>query len=412
MKKQFNLLGAAIVAVLASTSAQAVQFDGFMTAGAAQIVDIDDADKGNVYIGGLGDRGITDDLTFERDTRFGLQISSDVSENMSVVAQLLGRGDNNNFNAFVEWAYIDYEFHETTSIHVGKIKQPVYLVNDYVEVGYAYPWIRPPQEVYFLNNPLNTVNGIELLLQFPVGPGTLSFQPYIGSNRDNIPNAEGAYFEAENIYGMDVKYSGRGYTVHGSAFQCEVKTFGGFALAGTLAGDVVVDLNGTGDCFVGATGFNLDLANVVVYAEYQQRTTTEELSRPFGDTEAYYVTLGYRIGKWLPHLTFASIDGEASTVSPGAVTITGPTGNPFTGAQFNFPVPIQTSITAGLRYEVNDSAALKIEYQVVDVNTDASDLAAGNEPFGLNYGLFNTNFYQSPPQNDVGIMSVALDVIF
>jgi len=30
----------------------------------------------------------------------------------------------------------------------------------------------------------------------------------------------------------------------------------------------------------------------------------------------------------------------------------------------NFPVPIQTSITAGLRYEVNDSAALKIEYQV------------------------------------------------
>ena len=414
MKKQFNLLATAVLSVLASNSAQAIQFDGFMTAGAAMIVDIDDADKGNIYIGGLGDRGITDNLTFEKDTRFGLQISSDVTDNMSVVAQILGRGDQSNFNAIIEWAYIDYEFHETTSLHVGKIKQPVYLVNDYVEVGYAYPWIRPPQEVYLLNDPLNTVNGIELLLQFSVGPGTLSFQPYIGSNRDDIPNAQGAFFEAENIFGLDVKYSGSGYTVHASNFQCEVKTTGGFELEGTSqAGDVSVDLNGKGDCNVTAVGFNLDLANVVVYAEWTKRTTTDTLSRPFGDTEAYYATIGYRFGKFLPHLTFASIDGESSTVSPAAVTITGPATNPALGAQINFPVPIQTSITAGLRYEVNDSAALKIEYQVIDVNQDPGDLAAANEPFNqINYGLFNTNFDQSTPQNDVGIISVALDVIF
>jgi hypothetical protein len=410
MKKQFNLLSAAVLAALASTPVQAIQFDGFMTAGASKIVDIDDADKGNIYIGGLGDRGITEDLTFEKDTRFGLQISSDVSDNMSVVAQLLGRGDQGNFNAVIEWAYIDYEFHETTSMHVGKIKQPVYLVNDYVEVGYAYPWIRPPQEVYLLNNPLNTVNGLELLLQFPVGPGTLSFQPYVGSNRDDIPNAQGAYFEAENIYGMDIKYSGRGYAVHASNFQCEVKTYGGFTTDSPF-GPVDVDLNGAGDCNVTAAGFNLDLANVVVYGEWTTRTTTDELSRAFGDTEAYYATLGYRFGKWLPHLTFASIEGEASTVglSTGNGAITG-AGIPTPPGSLNFPVPIQTSITAGLRYEVNDSAALKIEYQVVDVEQDPSELAAANQ--GFNYGLFNTNFTQSPPQNDVGIMSVALDVIF
>jgi len=419
MKKQFNLLSAAIVAVLASTPAQAIQFDGFMTAGAAKIVTIEEADKGNIYIGGLGDRGITEDLTFEKDTRFGLQISSDVSDNMSVVAQLLGRGDNDNFNAIVEWAYIDYEFHETTSMHVGKIKQPVYLVNDYVEVGYAYPWIRPPQEVYLLNNPLNTVNGIELLLQFPVGPGTLSFQPYLGSNRDDIPNGGGAYFEAENIYGMDIKYSGRGYTVHASNFQCEVSVTGpSFVASAELLGpgaQVLVDLNGSvGDCNVTAAGFNLDLANVVAYAEWTQRTTDETLSRAFGDTEAYYATIGYRFGKWLPHLTFASIEGEASTVGlatgDGAAKPLDPSGTPIPGMSINFPVPIQTSITAGLRYEVNDSAALKFEYQVVDVEQDPSTLADANQ--GFNYGLFNTNFDQLGPQDNVGIMSVALDVIF
>jgi len=177
-----------------------------------------------------------------------------------------------------------------------------------------------------------------------------------------------------------------------------------------VPGDVTVDLNGEGECNVTAAGFTLDMANIVLYAEWTQRTTTEELSRPFGDTEAYYATIGYRFGKWLPHLTYASIDGEASTVTPGAVEITAPVGGPTDGATFNFPVPIQTSITAGLRYEVNDSAALKVEYQVVDVEQDPAELQAANQR--VNYGLFNTNFYQSTPQNNVGIVSVALDVIF
>jgi hypothetical protein len=424
--RKFSTFG---VAMLASASAHAIQFDGFFTVGAA--IHDDDTNAGNpagenVYISSLGDRGITEDLTFETDTRFGLQISSDVSENMSVVAQLLGRGTNSNFDAIVEWAYVDYEFTDWLSLRAGKVKQPVYLVNDYVEVGYAYPWIRPPVEVYYLNNPLNTVNGAELLLSFPVGPGTLSFQPYIGSNRDDIPNTGGAaYFEAENIYGIDVKYAGRGYTVHASNFKCEVKTYGNLVGVPTGFGPVNVDLNGTGDCDVTSAGLNLDIANVVVYAEWQERTTTEKLSRPFGDQDAWYATLGYRIGKWLPHITYATIDGNASTVLPGAACPDAAT-DPVTGtctstapgdpaAGFNFPVAIQTSITAGLRYEVNDSAALKFEYSIVDVENDPAELA-DKEPIGpsgpINYGLFDADFTRTPPSDKVGIASIALDVIF
>jgi hypothetical protein len=412
------------IAMLASASAHAIQFDGFFTVGAA--IHDDDTNKDNpdaagrelenIYIGALGDRGITQDLTFETDTRFGLQISSDVSENMSVVAQLLGRGTNSNFDAIVEWAYVDWEFADWISLRAGKIKQPVYLVNDYVEVGYAYPWIRPPVEVYYLNNPLNTVNGAELLLAFPVGPGTLSFQPYIGSNRDDIPNTGGqAYFEAENIVGIDVKYSGRGYTVHASNFQCDVNTFGDTQVDGGAFGILDVDLDGKGKCDVTSAGLTFDVANVVVYAEWQERTTTETLSRPFGDQDAWYTTLGYRIGKWLPHITYATIDGTASTVTPGAVC---PVGADCTDPAntFNFPIAVQTSITAGLRYEVNDSAALKFEYSAVDVENDQNELASTNNPQTpggiVNYGLFNTDFTKASPDSTVGVYSVALDVIF
>ena len=407
MKKQFNLVATAVLSILASTSAQAIQFDGFMTAGGA----IHDDENKNTYIGSLGDRGITDDLTFETDTRFGLQISSDITENMSVVAQILGTGVDGNFNAIIEWAYIDLEMNDVASIHVGKIKQPVYLVNDYIEVGYAYPWIRPPSEIYYQNNPLNTVNGIELLLQFPVGNGTLSFQPYIGSNRDDIPNAGGAFFEAENIIGMDIKYSGRGYAVHASNFHCDVTTTGQLiGVDGGPLGPVDINLNGTGDCYVSAAGLNLDLANVVLYAEWTERTTKDELSRPFGDQTGWYTTLGYRIGKWLPHITFASLEGEASTfgLATGDGAIISPSGSG--NGIMNFPVAIQTSVTAGLRYEINDSAALKIEYQVVDVENDPDELAEANQV--VNYGLFNDDFTKASPTEKVGIFSIAIDVIF
>ena len=421
MNSRNSVLLSALAAIVVAAPAHAIQFDGFFTVGAARSND----KYNNVYIGSLGDRGITRDITFETDTRFGLQITSEIADNASVVAQILGQGTQSNFNAVVEWAYVDYEFNKYISLHAGKIKQPVYLVNDYVEVGYAYPWIRPPSEVYYLNNPLNTVNGAELLFSFPVGKGQLSFQPYIGSNRDDIPNSNGTgYFEAEGIAGIDVKYAAPGFLIHASKFHCrKVNTFGGLTDQPTKFGfNVDVNLNGVGRCDVSSVGMNFDLSNVVAYAEWQKRETSDTLARPFGDTNAWYTTLGYRMGKWLPHLTFASIKGKASTYSPGAVSCaastaspgcvtplgTVPAGTPL----FNFPVPLQTSVTAGLRYEVNDSAALKMEYSVVDVNTNASDLKESNNPFGINYGLFTTSFTGTAPTEKVGIASVALDVIF
>ena len=422
MHKKLNTLAAAMTVLLSSSSAYAVQFDGFLTAGASWH---DDKNK-NRYIGSLGDRGVQNDVSFETDTRFGLQISSDIAEDMSVTAQILGTGVDGNFDAVVEWAYVDYQATDWLSIRSGKIKQPVYLVNDYVEVGFAYPWIRPPVEVYYLNNPLNTVNGIEALFQFPIGPGTLSLQPYFGSNRDDIPNTGGVgFFEAEKIRGIDVKYSGRGYTVHASKFICDVKIFGNLTDVPTAFGDNVdIDLSGVGECDVAATGFNLDIANIVVYSEYQERKTQDGLSRPFGNQESYYATFGYRVGKWLPHITFASIDGTASSVGPAAISCAASSGGcpniaaafgypgvPATTPLFNFPVAIQSSVTYGLRYEMNDSAALKIEYSVVDVEKDPAKLAEAGQMF--NFGLFDADFENlAPPTDKVGVASIALDVIF
>ena len=76
----------------------------------------------------------------------------------------------------------------------------------------------------------------------------------------------------------------------------------------------------------------------------------------------------------------------------------------------NFPVAIQTSLTYGLRYELNDSAALKIEHSIVDVEQDMTVLMEANQ--SMNFGLFDTSFTTAPPTEKVGVTSIALDVIF
>ena len=71
-----------------------------------------------------------------------------------------------------------------------------------------------------------------------------------------------------------------------------------------------------------------------------------------------------------------------------------------------FPYAKQDSITYGLRYELNDSAALKIEHQIVDVDSTL------NTPTYQNFGLFDPTFAGAAPTENVGITSIAVDVIF
>ena len=374
MLRKLNLVSCISASMLICASANAIQFDGFLTAGMTRLDDND-----NKFLTPY--QGITGDTRFDVDSRFGLQISSDIAEDMSVVAQLLAAGDNDNFNAIIEWAYVDYEFNEMVSVRGGKIKEPVFLISDYVEVGYAYPWIRPPAEVYS-NNPLNTVNGVEFLIQYPVGKNVFSIQPYLGTNSEEIPGTNGAgSFEAVDIRGVDIKFTGRGYSMHASTLKTEVSTQGSLG---------AFSLNAAGDAMLTSAGFSLDMANFVVYAEWQDRDISGSAEGLFPDQDSSYATLGYRFGKWMPHVTFATIDGKLPSVAPAPA----------------FPYAKQDSVTYGLRYELNDSAAVKIEHQVVDVDSSLNSMTYQN------FGLFDPSFSALGTTEKIGITSFAIEVMF
>ena len=81
-----------------------------------------------------------------------------------------------------DWAFVSYRAADPLTIRGGKLKLTTFLVSDYIEVGYAYPWIRPPQEVYYAN-PISTMTGADALVRFNFGDYSLLFQPYYGNSR-------------------------------------------------------------------------------------------------------------------------------------------------------------------------------------------------------------------------------------
>ena len=334
-------------------------------------------DSGVVYNNGLANKN----ANFNNDDNLiGLQISAPVSDKIDMTLVLQANGGTSNYNVEAQWGYATYKFNDELSLRIGKYKGSFYMVSDYKDVGYAYPWVRPPLEVYS-TNPIEALNGLDLVYQTNVGNMTLLTELYVGSGTHSATMLPGTIdgwatylfpgtappigtpvsFETPNSKGLNVSLSGDIGTVRLGYYTTDVNaaSFG------------VADKEGS---FLGF-GFNIDWNNVVVYSEYVQRDTAPgALAFAFPDQDAYYVTLGYRMGKYLPYLTVADL-AKGKDVSPVAQE--------------------QSSVALGLRYEVSDTSVLKFE--VLKVTPEDS---------GSSYGLFDS------PTKEGTVATVKFDVIF
>jgi hypothetical protein len=127
----------AICAALATSYANAeVRINGFASIVGGKSLEDD-----------RGRYGYDDDISFKNESVFALQISADLQEKLSATAQIVARG-NNDFDAEFEWAYLTYEFNDELQLSAGKMRVPFYRYSDFIDVGYAYRWVRPPESVY------------------------------------------------------------------------------------------------------------------------------------------------------------------------------------------------------------------------------------------------------------------------
>lgn len=367
MKKISKLL--CLGAILSPLSYAEININGFATI-AGGVTDSDES----LY-------GYDDDVSFDPDSVAGLQVSGDMGNGLGATVQMVARGGE-DWDLEAEWAYISYELNDYTKILAGKQRAPFYMYSDYLDVGYAYHWITPPEGVYSL--PFDSITGVGLLYTRPLGPLDSSLQLLFGRNSDEIElsGSEGD-IDVTNLasFAWSVTYEWltlrAGYSVGDLDLSLESADFnalvGGWNQAGFAELAEELEVKEDGATF-SELGFSIDHNNLLIVGEWTELDTGDNF---LAVQESAYLSVGYRFGKIMPSITYGEDEDTVDSNTYSAV----PLGlNPILDAlRLGSEALVNTQkvdsdyVTVGVRWDFHDSAALKADYTEYDDNLGNAD---------------------------------------
>lgn len=133
------------------------------------------------------DGKITNKVQAEAETHVGIQFTNKVNDKTDFVTQIIGRGGN-DFKATIEWAFLKHDFTDDITLRAGRLRTPFFQLSEFLEVQYAMPWVRGPQEIY--GSSISSYTGADLLYRKRLAGINFAAQVFYGS--DDSIGANGA----------------------------------------------------------------------------------------------------------------------------------------------------------------------------------------------------------------------------
>lgn len=359
---------------------------------------------------------INEDISFVSDSVVGVQLDFNMAEDTKATLQLVGRGLE-NFNTSVEWAYLSHSFSDNFSMKAGRLRIPTYTTSEYIEVGMAYPWVRPAPEVYDLVF-FTYYDGAAFTYDFSMGSVDSSFQLLTGnaSGLDSNNSAIGDIdFEIDAKLGLTYVASMGDWRLNLGYFKAEIIAEEGLGPELDLLIGVILPIAGVEDAefneveldYINA-GLSYDNGTWLVQAE----GALIDSDNLFIKNEAFYVSVARRFGRWMPYLMYAQMENvnndkvaeAAQAVVANAATIDFILAAPGTAAlaagalQANFQ-EAQKSSYLGASYDFLPNVKLKAEWRYVEPQDDTK-------------GTFDAEEFFAEPFEHANVYSLVLDAVF
>lgn len=160
--------------------------------------------------------GADSELSALPDSRLGGQVNWNGGEQWEAAVQgvLLPKPGGAPHREIVEQAYVGYRPLPNTRIRLGRTSPDVFLFSDSRNVGYAFPFARPPADFYGFA-PLASVDGIDFEQRWNVGGSTWRGRATFGSFRTSVTDIDGSRIEmrARNIVGAGLSRESNGFLV-------------------------------------------------------------------------------------------------------------------------------------------------------------------------------------------------------
>jgi len=349
-----------IILLLASSAVLAgeIRFNGFFTAAGGLMVD-----SGTTYL------GYDEDFSFEPDSVLGIQVHSDLNEKFSLTGQFIGRGIE-EFDAEIAWAFASYQATDSLKFRAGKMRAPVYFYSDYLDVGYAYPWITPPNLVY-KTVPFSDFSGVDFVYSPSTGNWDTTIQGLFGRKTGTSTAVGGlaTNYDLVNMTGLNLLTANNwfqfrlGYNRADATIAVDSLNplFAGLDAAGlTNVADLMRGEGHNAEFMDAAIG--LDFSHFIARAEYVFRTHEESF---FQDQTGTFLMMGFRAGSFLIHATFShfetDLDYEYANLIPlGANPVYDALHANVRGV-IDAQSADQDELTVGIRYNLQTSSALKLD---------------------------------------------------
>lgn len=382
------------LAALSTNAAAEVRFNGFASIVAGMTLSEDET-----WL------GYDDDISFKPESIFALQASADLMDGLTATAQLVATGED-DFDAEFAWAYVSYEFNDNWTVRGGRMRLPVYSYSDYLDVGYAYPWVRPSVAQYSL--PFSNYDGLGVLYNTTAGSFDMLFNVAVGSIDDTFFEDDGFPTPStiKNIVGLNWQVSRDWFNAYAAYFVGDVSIpLQPLQDLGALTGAVGVPVSTVENLLVDDDqgtfyGLGFDLQFEKWFLTFEASSYEIEDSALEESNDAWYVSAGYRMGEFTPYVMFEEFNIDASTsvssqfpsapfpdapgVPPALVGV--PINAVVQGAVEAINYDEFDIVSVGIRYDFHSNAALKVEYNMV--NNELNDA------------------------NDADLIAVAVDLIF
>ncbi len=331
------------------------------------------------------------------DSLIGGQVIANFTPKFSAVLQVISEQNyDSTYRPHVEWANIKYQLTPDFSVRAGRTLLPTFLFSDTRKVAYAYPWVRPPLEVY-RQEPITSSDGVDASYQMRIGDVTNTLQARFGKNENKVPAGLGS-LKSKHMWGLSYTSEYHDATLHigyeSSHITLEgLKTiFDGFRQFGP-EGIAIADKYEVDNKAVSLVtmGVRYDPNEWFVMGEVAHLATHSI----FGKGTGWYVSGGYRFGKFTPYLMYGETNADnlsdpglnLSTLPPPAV---GPAA--VLNAALNSLLstkPVQNTLSIGGRWDFMSNAALKLQYDHTLIGAGSTGILTSLQPGFQTGGMVN-----------------------
>jgi len=339
-----------------------------------------------------------DEVTLGEQSLLALQPTFRFNEQLSVTGQFLAHS-NSDRESGTEWLYLSYRPGNHWHFRAGKLRMPSFAYSDSIDVGYTYPWITAPIQVY--NNYLfPTYNGISGEYSYAGRNFALTLEGYYGYFDGDIFMAGSRVdvgAKVSDITGLMLNLKSHNFDLrlsyHTGYNETDIPQLDPLrqALRQANFNNSADTLESDGDAAFYNVSLGYDTLSSFYRAEWIRAETEFDLAPSL---EGYYFSAGHMISDWTIHLTYGSSsysDVKANEELRPLLANPDPQTNPLFPVAAGYYQLFDTvpngsldTYTLGARWDVELNMALKAEVTYLNETAPRS-------------GFFGSNFAGSTP---------------